>query len=342
MDIFGKSILFSNGSKMNNIQSVEGGQEMYLRLGSKGDLVQEVQSKLTELGFDPGPIDGIYGQKTRKAVSAFQESKGLQVDGVAGPISLKKLGVDVMSEENRSIVRRYVEEVWNHGNLDVIDEIISPDYVNYTNLSSQAVRGPEGIRRFVAAVRNGFSDLRLVIDDQVSERDMVVTRYSIYGTHSGEFAGLEATGKPVTISVISMRLIVDGKFLQGWTYADTLSLCRQFGVEHINLDLISLGTGIAHMTPEVWDKVKDCEWTEGGIGYRGKAASFDVDPEGHAVLIEVLPIPLPKPMPQVDWEIIRGGELANRGRISKKGRLFEIEIMKDHISVNAIPVTSRA
>ena len=52
---------------------------MYLNIGSKGDLVQEVQSKLTELGFDPGLIDGVYGQKTRNAVVRFQESKGLVI-----------------------------------------------------------------------------------------------------------------------------------------------------------------------------------------------------------------------------------------------------------------------
>ena len=96
---------------------------MYLRLGSKADVVREVQSKLTELGFDLGPIDGIYGQKTRKAVSAFQESNGLQVDGVAGPISLKKLGVDVKPvapEQERANFRQLLLANPNYfGNLKV-------------------------------------------------------------------------------------------------------------------------------------------------------------------------------------------------------------------------------
>lgn len=243
-----------------------------------------------------------------------------------------------MSEENQSLVRRYAEEVWNHGNLDVVNEFISQDYVNHSNLSSQEMRGPEGVRQFVAAVRNGFSDVHLVIDDQVSERDAVVTRYSIYGTHSGEFAGLAATGKQVRISVISMRRIVAGKFLEGWTYADTLSLCRQLGVERIDIGFTSMSKGIAHMTPQVWDAMKNCQWKEGGIGYRGTVASFDVDPEGRAVLIAVLPVPLPKPISQVDWERIQGGELAERGRIFKDGRLFEMEILKDHIRINPIPI----
>lgn len=66
---------------------------MYLRVGSKGDLVRELQSKLKELAFDPGPIDGIFGNRTRKAVVKFQESKKLEADGIVGPITLKALGI---------------------------------------------------------------------------------------------------------------------------------------------------------------------------------------------------------------------------------------------------------
>jgi len=66
---------------------------MYLRIGSKGDLVRELQSKLKELGFDPGPIDGIFGNRTRKAVVKFQENKKLEAVGIVGPITLKALGI---------------------------------------------------------------------------------------------------------------------------------------------------------------------------------------------------------------------------------------------------------
>lgn len=68
---------------------------MRVRLGSKGDLVKEVQRKLTERGFDPGPVDGVYGNETRKALARFQESAGLEVDGVAGPQTLEALDIEV-------------------------------------------------------------------------------------------------------------------------------------------------------------------------------------------------------------------------------------------------------
>lgn len=68
---------------------------MYLRKGSKGELVREVQSKLLELGFKPGSIDGNYGHKTSKAVVRFQESKSLETDGITGPITFKALGIKV-------------------------------------------------------------------------------------------------------------------------------------------------------------------------------------------------------------------------------------------------------
>ena len=130
-----------------------------------------------------------------------------------------------------------MEQVWNKGKVDLIDEFVSSEYVNHTNLNSLPIHGPDGVRQFVTAVRKGFSDLRLVIEDQIAKRDLVVTRYTIEGIHSGEFAGVEATGRPVSISVISQRLTVDGQFREGWTYADTSSLCRQLGVKHIDLGL---------------------------------------------------------------------------------------------------------
>lgn len=76
---------------------------MYLNIGSKGDLVKEVQNKLTELGFDPGPIDENYGEKTRDAVVQFQESKGLKPDGIVGPVSLKALGIKVKLVESEAV-----------------------------------------------------------------------------------------------------------------------------------------------------------------------------------------------------------------------------------------------
>jgi hypothetical protein len=76
---------------------------MYLKIGSKGNLVREVQSKLAELGFEPGPVDGDYEQKTHEAVARFQESKGLTVDGVAGPITLDALDIRVKAVETEAV-----------------------------------------------------------------------------------------------------------------------------------------------------------------------------------------------------------------------------------------------
>ncbi len=96
---------------------------MYLRLGSKGDLVREVQNNLTGLGFDPGPVDGTYGHETRKAVVKFQESRGLQADGTIDPNSLKALGIKVKPvgpEDERSKFRELLLVNPNYfGNIKV-------------------------------------------------------------------------------------------------------------------------------------------------------------------------------------------------------------------------------
>ena len=96
---------------------------MYLRIGSKGNLVREVQGKLTELGFNPGLIDGIFGNKTRKAVVRFQEDKTLQTDGIVGPATFKALGIAVKPigpEQERAKFRELLLVNPNYfGNLKV-------------------------------------------------------------------------------------------------------------------------------------------------------------------------------------------------------------------------------
>ena len=90
------------------------------------------------------------------------------------------------AEENKAAVRREVEELYNHtGNLDVADEIFSPDYVSYEPTSGET-RGIEGARQFAATFREAFPDLQCTIDDMVAEGDKVVMRFRGSGTHQGE------------------------------------------------------------------------------------------------------------------------------------------------------------
>lgn len=132
-------------------------------------------------------------------------------------------------EENKALVRRLVEEVWNKGNMAVADELLATDYV-FHHPTGQDLHGSEKYKQLVGVVRSAFPDLHFTIDDVVAEGDKVVYRWSLSATHKGEFRGIQPTGKKVTIWAICIERIADGKFVEAWERYDTLGLMRQLGV----------------------------------------------------------------------------------------------------------------
>ena len=132
-----------------------------------------------------------------------------------------------MSEQNKKLVRQTFEEIWNQGNMDVIDERFASDYVGH---SGATIEGPEGAKRFVAMIRSAFPDYHYTVKDEFREADRVVHRWIATGTHQGAFQGISPTGKEVTLSGISIYRVADGKLVEGWTTADLLGLLQQLGV----------------------------------------------------------------------------------------------------------------
>jgi steroid delta-isomerase-like uncharacterized protein len=133
------------------------------------------------------------------------------------------------AEENKAVVRRINEEVWNKGDLDVIDELIEDEAVITVIGAPEPVRGPRGFREFVAMYRTAFPDLRLTVEEQVGEGEIVVTRWTATGTHEGDLMGIPATGKQATTAGININRISGGKLVQGWGLFDQLGLLQQLG-----------------------------------------------------------------------------------------------------------------
>jgi steroid delta-isomerase-like uncharacterized protein len=135
-------------------------------------------------------------------------------------------------EENKAVLRREVEELYNHtGNLDVVEEIFSPDYVSHEP-TSEEVRGIEGARQFAATFRKAFPDLENTIEDMVAEGDKVVMRFRGSGTHEGETTEAfgPPTGKRMEITGITIKRLSDGKIVEAWTNFDALGMMQQLGV----------------------------------------------------------------------------------------------------------------
>jgi len=133
------------------------------------------------------------------------------------------------AEENKALIRRFTEEFRNRGNLAVADELLAPNYILHAGLGPD-IRGPEGCKQDIVTVRSAFPDFHVTIDDMVAEGDRVAYRWTMCGTHSGEFAGITPTGKQVTGWGMSIERIVGGKIVETWNRYDTLSLMQQLGV----------------------------------------------------------------------------------------------------------------
>ena len=135
------------------------------------------------------------------------------------------------SEQNKTIVRRALEEPWK-GNLDVVDELIARDYVGHDPANPEPLRGPAGVKEFVATYRAGFPDARVTVEQQLAEGDMVATRWTGRGTHEGDLLGVAPTGKRVTITGITFSRLKDGKIVEEFQNWDTFGMMQQLGAVH--------------------------------------------------------------------------------------------------------------
>jgi steroid delta-isomerase-like uncharacterized protein len=130
-------------------------------------------------------------------------------------------------EENRALIQRFVEEVFNRGNLDVVDDIYAPDYAGHTAGSPEQTLGPEGVREFVELYRSAFPDLHTTIEDIVAEGDKVAYRWTAVGTHQGELLGVPPSNNRVELTGITIERIEGGKIVETYNNFDQLGMMRQ-------------------------------------------------------------------------------------------------------------------
>ena len=134
-----------------------------------------------------------------------------------------------MSDENKALARRFLEEAFNEGNLGVADEIFASDYVLHDPAVPDEIRGPEGIKGFVQMYRSAYPDTHITVEDQIAEGDEVATRWTGRGTHQGELMGIPPSGNRVEVPGITISRISGGKIAEDWTNYDTLGMMQQIG-----------------------------------------------------------------------------------------------------------------
>jgi predicted ester cyclase len=133
-----------------------------------------------------------------------------------------------VGEAAKAVVRRNTEEVQGGGNFELFDQLFSDDFIDHT---PQPGRTPDkaGARELYEVLRAAFPDFHAEIHWQATEGNLVTTYKTYYGTHRGEFLGIEPTGRKVHFETVDAMRVVNGKITEHWGVANLFSLMRQLG-----------------------------------------------------------------------------------------------------------------
>lgn len=133
-----------------------------------------------------------------------------------------------MSEQNKALYRRVIEEIWHDKNPDKIDEIYAKDFVMHTPVGDY--KGPEGYREIYDAYANAFPDCRFHIGGILAEGDRVMLQYTYTGTHKGELMDIAPTGKKISVMGIAVMRASGGKIVEESAVWDLYGLLQQLEV----------------------------------------------------------------------------------------------------------------
>ncbi len=135
-----------------------------------------------------------------------------------------------MSEENKALIQRFVEEAFNKGNLDVADEVYASTFISHDPTAPEGQGSPEGVKQFVSTYLSAFPDGHTTVEDSIAEGDKVAYRWTFRGTHQGELMGISPTGEQVEITGITINRLSGGKIEEQWNLFDQLGMLQQLGV----------------------------------------------------------------------------------------------------------------
>ena len=133
---------------------------------------------------------------------------------------------DDIAARNKRLVRRFYKEVYVDWNMALVDEVVSPQFTSHDWAEGDPT-GPEGFRKYYAAIRSALPDARYAVDDLVAERDRVVVRWRLLGTHEGDFRGIAPTGRPIVLKGIAIYRVEGGKLMERWVVSDLYGLLEE-------------------------------------------------------------------------------------------------------------------
>ena len=148
--------------------------------------------------------------------------------GGAEPLGTQAREDLTMSEENKALVGRLYAEVFGAGSMACIDELVDVDVVEHEEMPG-IPPGREGLKMFVGMMRTAFPDLQFRVGDMIADGDIVAARITMEGTHQGEFMGIPATGKTISVEAMDFLRVANGKLVEHWGVTDQMAMMQQLG-----------------------------------------------------------------------------------------------------------------
>ena len=136
-----------------------------------------------------------------------------------------------MSEENKALIRRWFEEVWNKGREAAIDEMFAAEGIAHglADETGNDLRGPHDYKPFFRKFRSAFPEIEVLVEDTVAEGDKVAARCLVRGKHQSDSLGFAATGQSTEFTGITIVRVEEGKIVEAWNNFDFMTMYRQLG-----------------------------------------------------------------------------------------------------------------
>lgn len=128
---------------------------------------------------------------------------------------------------NKELLRRFYEEVYVHWNMEFADEVLSPNFISHD--WPQGAKGPQAFKAYYDTFRKAVPDARYEVNDLIAEQDKVVVRWTMKGTYSGTFPGIDIppTGQPIALKGVAIYRVENGKLAERWVVSDLYELIKK-------------------------------------------------------------------------------------------------------------------
>ena len=131
----------------------------------------------------------------------------------------KKSKIGEIARSNKELLKRFYKEVYVDWNMELADQVLSPQFTSH-DWPKGGPAGPQAFRDYYSALRSALPDARYEVDDIIAESDKVVIRWRLIGTHKGDYGGIAATGRVITLKGIAIYRVESGKIMERWVVSD--------------------------------------------------------------------------------------------------------------------------